>query len=141
MTGDQCQNRGCDLHVEWGYYSRQEGVLFTSRGGTIHVERGCTSRREGGTLHVERGCASRRERGASSREGGASSQEGAGHSGRICHVNFTILITTHAQQRMRNIDPRAKDDVEKAKGDGRLLSSTSSCDCQPIVGSCQQARW
>ena len=50
-------------------------MYFTSRGGTFHVERGCTSRREGvhftsrgvhftsrgGALHVERGRTSRRE--------------------------------------------------------------------------------
>ena len=50
-------SRGGTLHVERGYYSRQEGVLFTSRGGTIHVERGGTLHIERGALHVKRGVA------------------------------------------------------------------------------------
>ena len=39
-------SRGGTLHVERGYTSRREGVLFTSREGTLHVERGYSSRRE-----------------------------------------------------------------------------------------------
>ena len=59
---------GGTLHAERGYTSRWQWVRFTLRGGTLHAERGYTSRWEGvhftlrgGTLHVERGYTSRWE--------------------------------------------------------------------------------
>ena len=54
-------SRGGTIHLERGCTSRQEGVLFTLRGRALHVERGYSSRREGvhftsrgGAFHVER---------------------------------------------------------------------------------------
>ena len=76
------------LYYLW-YYSRREGVLFTSRGGTIHAERGYSSRREGvlftsrgGTIHVERGSTLHVERGVrfTSRGGRFTSRGGVATS-------------------------------------------------------------
>ena len=66
--GGSFQNRGYNSSLEGTHLKRGcnlsgEGVLFTSRGGTIHAERGYyshregeySSRREGGALHLERG--------------------------------------------------------------------------------------
>ena len=78
-------SRGGTLHVQRGYYSPREGVLFTSRGGALHIERRCTSRQEGvyftsrgGTLHVERACTSRREGVLFTSRGGAFHVERGG---------------------------------------------------------------
>ena len=46
--------RGSTLHVEREYTSRSEGVHFTLRGSTLHVERGVHFTLRGGILHVER---------------------------------------------------------------------------------------
>ena len=88
-------SRGGTIHVERGYYSRREGVLFTSRGGTIHVERGYYSNQEGvlftsrgGALHVERGCTSRREGVLFTLRGGALHVE-RGYYSRREGVRFT----------------------------------------------------
>ena len=47
-------SRGGTLHVERGCTSRREEVLFTLRGSAFHVERGGTSRPEG-VLFTSRG--------------------------------------------------------------------------------------